>query len=353
MIERLIKREIDFFIVFFIILMIISFTTGCSRNVKLRPSPYFGQLSMRFLSPSDLGEFCTNHTCSNGGFEKVGMLYTCNAGFIDLGHLRECADRTRYCFDQIKTALELKKPNFCFDLIEPATYFVYITYPSNWDKQNTKTKEKISRELSADLAQYIAFRSTIYHEIITWYGWSCVGLFPETPSSFSPEDLYSDLLGSRLACSVLKQDCVLDFNMEMKGLLSKEIRRLEARQKEVAKMAYDSAKGHWFNGAGYPFIEMKKRNFDIGQSGFLTPWLVAGICSGKAEPQEVPNLKTISKHGFSFRVEIATRGGQGTRLQRIAGSNRINPELHYNKIVEYIRQDAIRKKGINVDNPYR
>jgi Protein of unknown function (DUF4056) len=37
-----------------------------------------------------------------------------------------------------------------------------------------------------------------WHEIAIWYGWANVPMFSERPSAFSPEDMYSNLLGIRI-----------------------------------------------------------------------------------------------------------------------------------------------------------
>ena len=39
----------------------------------------------------------------------------------------------------------------------------------------------------------------MWHELVTWAGRRTVSVFSEGFSAFSPEDLYSDLLGARLA----------------------------------------------------------------------------------------------------------------------------------------------------------
>jgi hypothetical protein len=38
-----------------------------------------------------------------------------------------------------------------------------------------------------------------WHEIAIWYGWANVPMFSERPSAVLPEDMYSNLLGIRIA----------------------------------------------------------------------------------------------------------------------------------------------------------
>ena len=54
------------------------------------------------------------------------------------------------------------------------------------------------------IAQWVAFQMSIWHEIATWYGWSATGVFSEKASAFSPEDLYSNMLGIKIAGGIIR-----------------------------------------------------------------------------------------------------------------------------------------------------
>lgn len=212
-------------------------------------------------------------------------------------------------------------------------------------------KEKIIRELSIDLGQYIPYCSTCWHEIITWYGYSCVGLFPEKPSSFSWEDLYSDLLGTRIAGQALKENANFDYSVTR--ILNNELERLDAQPVQIARNATKKIYGKWFSGAGYPFISMNKRNFDIGlDDGKLTPWLVPGICLNNIPNScEVLDLRSISRKGFSFDLELEPKCGSGKKAAKIVNKTRLQPELDFPRIVEHIKAQEIQKKGLSVCKP--
>lgn len=53
----------------------------------------------------------------------------------------------------------------------------------------------MSGEEVLSLSGRIAYDLSVWHEIATWYGVSSVPLVSEQFSSFSPEDVYSNLLG--------------------------------------------------------------------------------------------------------------------------------------------------------------
>jgi hypothetical protein len=134
--------------------------------------------------------------------EQNGFVYTCRGGFIDIGHLRESADRTAYISRIVLKKLEKGEKEFSFRIIEPSKYYVRIKYPENW--VNYPNREKIAKEISVGLGQYFAQTTTVWHEILTWFGFKSTGIFSEYLSSFSWEDAYSDLLGTAIAARALR-----------------------------------------------------------------------------------------------------------------------------------------------------
>ena len=140
---------------------------------RMRPSPYFGSISgINYADLKDLG----SHNYDSFFGEKNPLIYTAKAGYIDIGHLRESADRARYLFEICDTNIVKGKKRFSFKVIEKAIYKVMLEYPESWDQLSDKEQRVISREISIDLGQYLAQQSTIWHEIVTWYGYSSVGL---------------------------------------------------------------------------------------------------------------------------------------------------------------------------------
>ncbi|MEK6935484.1 MAG: DUF4056 domain-containing protein, partial [Nanoarchaeota archaeon] len=210
-----------------------------------------------------------------------------------------------------------------------------------------------AHEVSADLAPYLAFISTVWHEIITWYGYSSVGLFSEKPSSFSWEDLYSDLMGSNIASESLKSK--KDFEAEVTSIMRKHLIELDVQEKSVAKSATKTIRGKWFSGMCYPAIHMMKRSFDIGlDNGCITPWLVPGICKNPSPKSYcfIHHLENISQRGFSFKLTLFPKEMQSKKILKLVQKdekiNYLLPETDFLKIVESIKQEAIKEQGVNV-----
>jgi hypothetical protein len=114
--------------------------------------------------------------------------------------------------------------------------------------------------------------------------------------------------------------------------------------------------GKWFSGR-YPFLRMKRRNFDVGfDDGTIRPFRVPGVCDGAAEvPCRVPTLDSLKSNGFGMRLTLTPKEYEGGRILRIVHlSSRgkvLEPESHFPLIIEHIRKEAIRKDGRNVDQP--
>ena len=316
----------------------------------MRISPYFGS-SIHYLEYNNLGK----HRHGKGSRDKIGMLYTSKGGYIDLGHVRESADRTFYASKITLENLIKGEKEFSFRMIESAKYIVKINYPDYWNKIGKDKQEKIAKEVSIDLGAYLSRISTIWHEIITWYGYSYVKLFSEQVSSFSWEDIYSDVLGAKLGALALR-DPARSFDDSMTLLINKALKILGVQSPEIARSATQKIEGKWFTGVRYPFITMKKRNFDVGfDDGVITPWCVPGICpSAVRNLCPVPNLDRISRYGFSIELEIKPRELHKKEVLRIIYPNgegkRLQPEIHFPIIVEHIKNEA-RKKYPEVGNP--
>lgn len=322
------------------------------RSPRLRPSPYFGSISgIKYSDLKDLGKH--NYDFFLG--EKNPLVYTAKAGYIDIGHLRESADRARYLFEICNENIVKGNREFSYKVIEQAVYQVMIEYPDNWHQLSDTERRAASREVSIDLGQYFAQQSTIWHEIVTWYGYSSVGLLSEQPSSFSWEDTYSDLLGTKLAAMVLRENSK-SYNEAMTEIIARELTKLGPQSPKIARKATDRIKGQWYSGR-YPFLKMKKRNFDVGiDDGAISPFRVPGILSDTPEAVCVlPPMDSLSKYGFEMNLKMRPKESQKKQVLKIIYPKKkgvvLQPDIHFPIIIDHIRQEAIRKVGWNVDKP--
>ncbi|MBN1816771.1 MAG: DUF4056 domain-containing protein [Sedimentisphaerales bacterium] len=337
------------------LVLFVCFLAGCGGNPppRLRAGAYFGDfMGMSFPEPGDFGK----HSRINPLSEKNGMVYTCKAGFVDLAHLREAADRTVYIATLTEHALLKNKPAFSFRCAEPSRYHVALTYPASWSELSSVPKKELASDLAICLGQYLSHTTTVWHEIITWFGFASSGLFSEHLSAFSWEDTYSDLLGIHLA-RIAISDREHDFNQAMTELIDHELKRLEIQPSPTAQEAVRIIYERWFEGGLYFWLKLNKRNFDVGlDDGEITPWQVPGLCpDAKAESRPVPTLDFLYRNGFSVRVEIAPQEFEKDQILQVCCPDRactkIDPVRHFPIILDFIEAQAYQKYGPDVEIP--
>lgn len=218
--------------------------------------------------------------------EGNGLLYTCRGGFIDTAHVRDWADWTLSLGAQIGRTLERG---------------TVIELPPEGGRRRVIVEpipaavigQHDRRDIAVPLAQWIAFQLSVWHEVATWYGWSALSLFPEEASAFSPEDLYSNLLGIKLAGSLVYQYAVTSeasYNENMTSALRTILARLGAVPADVGQHAARAVDGYWWNSqVSLPDKGLvMRRNFEIGED--VTPWLVSQLAVSNGEKEALAQV---------------------------------------------------------------
>ncbi|MHC4292234.1 MAG: hypothetical protein ACYSTR_08490, partial [Planctomycetota bacterium] len=141
----------------------------------------------------------------------------------------------------------------------------------------------------------------------------------------------------------------------MTRLINETLEQLDVQPAAVAKQAAKEVKGKWYEGGGYFFVKMKKRNFDVGfDDGYVTPWVLPDICPEMTTQNcPVPNPNSIlTKYGFRMRLEIEMMGlqkGQVYKALKLKNSERVRPAIHFPEIVNVIIEEAKKREGADVD----
>lgn len=304
-------------------------------------------LGTHFLDADTMGK----HHFGNSCLERNGIVYTCKGGHIDIAHARIAADNVRYLQDVVKKNLVKTSRNFEFKLkVEPSTYYVTLEYPSYWQNLSRKEKSKRIEELSIEMASYLTYVMTTWHEVLTWFGFKCMAFVPEQPSAFSWEDVYSNVFGIKIGTLAL-QDKKHSYNEAVTIAFDKELRDFGIQSRETARKASEKMRGIWYDGV--LIAEMKVRNLDIGiDDGFVTPMLVPGVCKGAVpEPLSVPKLYYLYTYGFKMKLEIQPRELERNKIFRIIYPNvspsdypkKIELEKHLPAIMAYIKKETEKK----------
>ncbi|WP_274026958.1 DUF4056 domain-containing protein [Vibrio parahaemolyticus] len=225
----------------------------CAFGVDLKaqlgsvPVPFFSLENV--LSSSEVG---THHY--NDGSESVsgnllglneeanGIIFTELGGFIDTAHVRDTADYTYYLFTLNQHYLGRAAH---LDLPEELR-----VRRIRWYEQKKQLSEKEKLDRSAQAAALTAFRLAQWHEIAQWFGMVSVNDFKELASAFSSEDLYSNMLGAKLAKQVLLDNPELDqtgFSKAMDTAFKQALKDLKAQSKAVTKEKIQQLDGDWWD----------------------------------------------------------------------------------------------------------
>lgn len=212
--------------------------------------------------------------------ENNGLIYTCRGGFIDLAHVRDCADLTVYLTAKVQRLMDAG------GVIELA---------DQGGKRHIRIEpvdaERIAdvgrRELAVALAQWLTFQISTWHEIATWYGFSSMATWPEKMSAFTPEDLYSNMVGIKLAGGIISSrdgSDEIDYNNSMNAWMTVAFKRMQATTRSSAKAAMYSVDGRWWDSAQRvpEWKLVTRRNFETGPT--LKPWLVSAASAPEPEP---------------------------------------------------------------------
>lgn len=319
---------------------------------RLRISDYFGAPGgVDYLNPDELGRHCYR----NSREEKVGMVYTRHGGFFDIGHVREAADRTRYAVHVLYENLLRSKNSFQFNMIEPSRYYIKVKYPDNWNKLSKTKRADIAREVSIRYGQYLGHQSLIWHELLTWFGYSSTVLFSEHISSFSWEDPYSDVMGTCLAVEAIRSRG--DYDEEMTRLLAEKLTELGAEPADVGREADEIVKGKWYTGGNYFFVEMQKRSFDVGfDDGLVMPWLVPGLFpDAEPKPCPIPYPDWLDDFDFKFNVQLEPNVAEKAKIYNAINldptKDRLRIYIDFPKLLDAIKDEAFAQKGPDVDKP--
>lgn len=282
--------------------------------------------------------------------ENNGLVYTCRGGFIDTAHIRDNADMTMFLITMLARHLEtggiIRLPDQGGKIavkLDPVLQATIQRY-GRWD-------------LAGRAAVWVAFQVSIWHEIASWYGHSTLAAWPEKLSAFSPEDLYSNLLGAKLARGIASNRLAgsdAAYNRAMDAWLLRVLERLEVVPREDAVTAMKLVDGLWWDSSRrIPDWKLTlRRNSDIGPE--IAPWLASeatGLdreraasftaCNGAGRPLVLSNPSTLGGVEFSARLtlEIRLNGKIARALGRDDGLSRIITQDDFPSIVATIREE--------------
>jgi hypothetical protein len=336
-------------------------------DVGVVPVPGFALDNMRGLDDVgphkyDIGLFESSSSADPAALarENNGLLYTCRGGFIDLAHVRLWADTTVYLSARVQREMDR---GGVIELADQAGKRHILVEPIDAER----IADVGRRQLAVALAQWLVFQLSVWHEIASWYGYAAVGTWPEKISAFSPEDIYSNMVGIKLAGGIiLSRDSSdeIDYNTAMNAWMSVAFKRMQVTTKASATAAMYAVAGRWWDSTKrIPDWQLVlRRNFETGPS--LTPWLVSTAfapepgasvgCDNAGPPLRLRNPSSFEgvrfDHDATLQIDVDdTLAANGFPFPR-RKSRRIT-QADFPAIIEEIRRENGAAFGGGHDRP--
>jgi len=308
----------------------------------------------------DSGAMTRSSQAGTSGFrhrEGNGLLYTCRGGFVDTAHVRDYVDWTVYLASALARNLST---GTTIEFPDEGGRRRIVFQPID---QDAIDRHGLAR-IAAPMAQWIGFQLSIWHEIATWFGWSWTKTFPETASAFSPEDLYSNVLGVKLfGATVLRSSARTEYlyNSTIDSWLEVVLEYLGPVSKSVGIEAMRSVDQHWWDSSRrLPDKELTlRRNFDIDDQ--ITPWLVPSgrapeslreFCGDDHNPVTVSIPDGMMGLKFSDWVSLQIEVDDNLAAQApFTEIGRSVSQADFPRIIEAIREQNRKEFGPGADQP--
>jgi hypothetical protein len=308
----------------------------------------------------DSGAMTRSSQAGTSGFrhrESNGLIYTCRGGFIDTAHVRDYVDWSIYLAAELarnlSTGVTVELPD------EGGQRRIVAQLVS----QDLIDRHGLTR-VTIRLAEWISFQLSVWHEIATWFGWSWVKTFPETASAFSPEDLYSNILGVKIAEAIVHRRSGRTedvYNRSVDTWLALVLEHLGPVPKSVGVEAMRSVDKHWWDSSRrLPDKELTlRRHMDIDDS--IAPWLVPSawapeslreICGDDPDPVAIANTDGVLRIQFSDWVSLQIEVDDNLAAQvPFTEIGRTVTQADFPRIIEAIREQNREEFGPDADQP--
>ncbi|MGE0637364.1 MAG: DUF4056 domain-containing protein [Bacteroidia bacterium] len=268
----------------------------------IRPCCVFGYNLPVFGFPAKMGyttssEKLGKHKFYGGDGEVNGIIYTRDGGFIDIGHLRDNADVVAY---------------FASEMVKNACRNFVMKTNNEAGKRVIEFKLEGQALSSSDmliLAQRITYELAVWHEIRTYFGVPTHYPIHEVQSAFSPEDLYSNLLGTYVGRWAIERNGL--YEQEVDSVIQEFLARVgKVKTEEDTKAAMDNVLNVWWKRVSLPSKKFLLAHNTVAY-GTITPWLIPGHAQffpepGTVYPLDVPEYTEgglVLNNLFTIRIK--------------------------------------------------
>lgn len=270
-----------------------AFGTAHKVTVASIPVPFYrlsNTVNLEDIGPHayEAGTFSHQKGTPTGrrGGENNGIIYTQLGGFIDLAHVRDTADNAVALFYQIYSQLgqeaRIELP------VEIGPRHIQL---SAFEINHLSIKQR--QEVAANMAARLAYFMAEAHEVAQWHGYRTWLPWSEAVSAYSPEDLYSNMLGAKIATALLSNNLTMNrelYNQHMTSWLQATLAWLRPVSKQQTNALFAAIDGHWWDSStALPSKYMLLlRHYDLGDE--QAPYIV-----GKALIERSAKRKLLSE----------------------------------------------------------
>lgn len=292
-----------------------------------------------FAPPEYMPAFGSQYT------DGWGILYTLKAGSFDPDHRSGTARRTYNNYKMFTEIFDKKLEKHSCTPETGTTEHYEFTYPANWDKVTPEQRQ----EMALQMAEYTAFNSMIWHEMLTWYHARLFLGLDDFESAFSWEDVFCDLYGAKVAVQALKMEG--DFYQNVTDLTKQQLDEWQVVPMEEAWKISRTVKGTWWDRV-MPSLHSNiyMRGMDIGCSGTITAVLIPGFYDGEPATLEAPKLDSLDKYGLQMRYTLTSSYSQGKTIADLVGVDVVEPRRDFCNIMEKIKEDCASRPRFLVAN---
>ncbi len=264
------------------------------------------------------------HTFMGSKEENNGIVYTRRGGFIDMGHMRDYADWTAYLYNLILASET-----------DPELTTIHMGNEGGPKSLVLKLPPNLTNDEAIELAAKIAYDISLWHEISTWFGASYIPLLPERYSSFSPEDIYSNLMGTHLAIQALKSD--LEYEQAMTILIDKMLHNLEVVSTwEDTFNAMVKVDNLWYDGdKRFPSRKITIKRF-LDTDAALRPWQIPEENSF-LEPYVLSKPDNSYSDYYEYQIRLNYKFPKKSVLEEL--NERVITQKDFPALIKHIHND--------------
>ncbi|WP_261817312.1 DUF4056 domain-containing protein [Vibrio gallicus] len=263
------------------------------------------------------------------GEEANGLIYTAKGGILDTAHVRDTADYTYYLYNQIKGNLGQDKTIILTD--ELRSRVIHLT------QRDLPLTQKERLDVEIKLSAILAFRLAQWHEIAQWFGFTSVAGFKEYPSAFSPEDLYSNMLGAIIGIEILQRTPALsktDYQQAFSATFLAKLKQLDAQPRASTESIMNALDKKWWDS------DKRLPNKWVVKTRDYTPRLTLTPHWGSSEgriPLSLQDYKQFESYGYLTLV-ASKHEKSFTALPDSLLQHEVWTVQQFNEIAEFAKQ---------------